>query len=152
RGERRTASALGGGGPAVLARPVAGRPRLRLVVEEDEVLLTRVPAVVAGREAEDLRALYALVAIARLSQPVQAVQLHALQVEDLLLRLRAAAPVVADHPVRAHHSVARDEVRDRVVRKRGADRAHRSRVTDLTRDPAVGPDLAARNLECLEEH
>src|SRR5439155_10753397 len=152
RSQRGAAAGLSDRGPAVFAGAVAGRPRLCLVVEEDEVLLTSVAAVVARREAEDLGALDALVAQTRPGQRLQALELHALEREDVALRLRTSASVVADYAVRADHSVARDEVRDRIVGQRGADRAHCRRMADLARDPAVGPHLTARDLERLLQH
>src|SRR5439155_6400641 len=45
--------------------------------------------------------------------------------------------------------MARHDQRHRVVGKRGSDRADRLRLADLGRDPAVGPDLATRDLESL---
>ena len=56
------------------------------------------------------------------------------------LPMQSVAP---DHPV------ARDDERHRVVAERGADRAHGPRPADLGGDPAVRPDLAARDLEGL---
>src|SRR6266540_1546129 len=47
--------------------------------------------------------------------------------------------------------MARDQQRDRVVGERGADRPHRRRAADLRGDPAVRPDLAARDLQRLQE-
>ncbi len=110
------------------------------------------PAVVASREAENLRALDALVAVAGLRELLQARELHTLEGQDVLLGLRTAASVVPDHPVRAHDAVARDEVRDRVVGKRRAHRPHRERVADLARDPSIWADLAPRNLQRLVQH
>src|SRR6185295_9124154 len=106
---------LGRSRPAHLARPEARGPRRRLVVKPDDVLLQRVAAGVAGRVAEHLGRLHALVANALLGQRLEARDAHALQVEDRLLGLRPAATVVADVAVGADHPVARDEVRNGVV-------------------------------------
>src|SRR5207302_4060678 len=94
RGQRRPARPLGRRRPAVLARTVTRRPRLGLVVEENEVLLPHAPSVVAGREAEDLGALHAFIAQPRPRQGLQPLQLHTLEVEYVALGLRAAASVV----------------------------------------------------------
>src|SRR5690349_15262020 len=99
-------SSLGHRGPAVLARPVTRAARLTLVVEVNEVLLPHVPAVPARREAKDLGALHAFAAQAGPRQVLQPVQLHAFQRQDRLLRLGAAAAVVADHAVAADDTVA----------------------------------------------
>ena len=52
-------------------------------------------------------------------------------------------------PVRADDAVARHDQRDRVVAERRADGPDRPWPADLGRDPAVRPDLAARDLERL---
>src|ERR1700674_2532734 len=107
---------------------------------------------VAGRVAEDLRRLHALVANARARQLLEALQAHALEREDCAFRLRSATAVIADLAVGAYHSMARDEVRDWIVGERGSNRTHGRRTADLARDPAVRADLAARNLPSLAEH
>src|SRR4029077_585194 len=139
-------------GPAHLARSEAGGARAGLVVQPDDILLQRVPAGVAGRIAEDLRRPYALIPVAGARHVLEPLQAHALQRKDGLLRLRPAAAVVADLAVRAHHSMAGDEVRDRVVREGGADGPNRGRMADLSRDPTIGPHLAPRDLASLAQH
>ena len=48
--------------------------------------------------------------------------------------------------------MTRDEVGDRIVGERGPYRTNRPRMTDLARDPAVRPNLPARNLTSLAQH
>src|SRR5205809_3302280 len=110
-GQCRPAHRLGNlRGPAVLARPIAGSASLALVVEKDEVFLPRGASVVAGREAEHPGAAHTLVSKAGAREVLESFQLHALERQDVLLRLRPAAAVVADHGVRPDHAMARDEV------------------------------------------
>src|SRR3989454_5524094 len=137
--------------PAVLARPVAGGISLLLAVEVDDVPLLGRPAVIAGGETEHLRAPDALVAESRMRELLQPLQLHALERQDVFLRLRPTATVVADHSVGPNDAVTRDEIRDRVVGQRRPDGAHRRGVPDLTRDPTIWAHLAARDLESLAQ-
>src|SRR5207244_484778 len=111
-GERGSPAGLGHhSGPTVLARPVSRGVRLLLAVELDDVLLLGRPAVVAGGEAEHLRAAHTFIPKTRAPQLLQPCQLHPLEREDVLLRLRPAPSGVAVHTVRPDHAVALDEVR-----------------------------------------
>ena len=78
-----------------------------------------------------------------------AVGVEALGGQDRPLVLRAAQRVLADRAVRPDDPVARHDQRDRVVAERRADGADRLRPADLGGDPAVRPDLAARDVEGL---
>src|SRR2546430_14393970 len=137
---------------AHLARAKALSPGLGLVVQPHHVSLLRTTSVVAGRIAVDLGRANSLVSVAGARQLLQLAQSHPLEREDLLLGLRAAPTIVADHPVRSHHAVTRDEVGDRIVGERGTNRANRPRMTDLARDPTVWPNLPARNLTGLAQY
>ena len=70
-------------------------------------------------------------------------------VEDRPLVLRPAERVLPDRAVRPDDAVARHDERHRVVSERGPDGADRLGPADLGGDPAVRPDLAARDLERL---
>src|SRR5713226_392629 len=139
-------------GTAHLAGPVAGCSGARLVVQPHPVLLQRVPAGVAGREAENFRRSHALVAEAGAAQLLQLLHAHALECEDRLLRLRPASAVVTDVAVGAHDPVARDEVRDRVVGERRSNRTDSRRTADLASNPPIRPHLTARDLTRLAQH
>ena len=82
-------------------------------------------------------------------QPFHLGQVEPLGCQDRPLVLRPAERVLADGAVRADDPMARDDERHRVVAEGRADRADRLRPADLRGDPAVRPDLAARDLEGL---
>src|SRR5205823_9851739 len=123
-----------------------------LVVQPHHVSLLRTASVMAGRIAVDLGRANSLVSVAGARKLLQLAQSHPLERQNLLLGLRAAPAVVADHPIRSHHAVTRDEVGDRIVGERGPYRTNRPRLTDLARDPDVPPNLPARNLTSLAQH
>src|ERR1700719_3271344 len=102
------------------------------------------PPGVTGWITEDPSRLHALVAHPGTGQVLEALHPHTLHRKDGALGFRPAATVVADLPIHPHHSMTRDEVRDRIVGERGPHRPHRRRSPDLPRDPAVGAHLAAR--------
>src|SRR6266496_2363622 len=64
----------------------------------------------------------------------------------------AAEDVAAEAPVAVYDPVARDQVGDRVVPERGPDVLRGARLAKLTREPAVGADLAGRDLERQTKH
>src|SRR5262249_15926694 len=103
----------------------------------------------AGRVAKGAALLVAEVADALRGQPLDRLRLRPFDFEDPLLGVRASHRVIADVSVAADHAVAGDQQRDRILRQHRAGRADRSRGADLASDPAVGPDLAAGNLERL---
>ena len=77
------------------------------------------------------------------------VGVEALGGEDRPLVLRPAQRVLADRAVGPDDAVARHDQRHGVVAERRADGPDRLRPADLGGDPAVRPDLAARDVEGL---
>ena len=77
------------------------------------------------------------------------VRVEALGGQDRPLVLRPAQRVLADAAVRPDDAVAGHDQRDRVVAEGRAHGPDRLRAPDLGGDPAVRPDLAARDLEGL---
>src|SRR5262249_53228586 len=63
----------------------------------------------------------------------------------------AAHRVLADAAVAAHHAVAGDQQRNRILAERRSDGPNRVGTSDLACDPAVGTHLPARNLERLHQ-
>ncbi len=106
-------------------------------------------ACVARRQAVDLGRVRADVADPGPGERLELVGVEALGRQDRPLVGRAAERVVADQPVAPDDPVARDDERDRVVAERRPDGPDRLRPADLGGDPAVRPDLAARDLERL---
>ena len=78
--------------------------------------------------------------------------MRAFRLEKSSLVPRSAERVVAEVAVAPHHAVAGDQDGHRVLRERRPGRPHGFGVTDLARDPAVRPDLAAGDLERLPKN
>jgi len=129
--------------PTGHARPVAGLCSRREGREVHPMAIGDAPGVAAGRVADDVGRIGAGPAAAGGGVGLEALRIQALGREYPPLPGRPAHGVVADHPVAANHAVAR-HARHGVVRQRGAHGVNRPRLADLGRDPAVRPDLAAR--------
>ncbi len=131
------------------ARPVAGRRRRPRRGEVDQVALGDPSRIAAGRHAVDVGRIRAEEADAGPGERLELVGIGALLGQDRALVLGAAERVLADHSVAPDDAVARDDQRHGIVAEGRPDRADCLRPADLGRDPAVRPDLAARDFERL---
>src|SRR5262249_62024502 len=82
----------------------------------------------------------------------QVVRPAAFRAQDRPLLIGATQRVLAELAIAAYDPMARDEHRHRVLTQRRAYCAHRRRMADLCRYPAVGAHFAARDLARLEQH
>ena len=129
--------------------PVAGGARLGQRPERPPVALQHVAARAAGRPAHDAGRGAAEEALAAPRRVLHGVRVEALGRQDRALVPGSTERVLANRSVGTDHAVTRHDERDRVVAERGPDGAHGPRPPDLRGDPAVRPDLAARDLERL---
>ena len=157
-GRRARSAGTGSGGehrprvrPADLARPIAGLGRARERPERPTRLRVSMRAAACGTSAST-RCGSCREPTSALAAPRRV--LHRLGVEALarrIVRLFVGPPSEywpIEPSVRTTRWHGHDE-RDRVVAERRPDRADRPRPADLGGDPAVRPDLAARDLEGL---
>ena len=149
---RAQAAASAASRPAHPARPVAARRRLAERAELEPVPVRR-PAARGGRSAGRRSCVVSepMKRIAGRGQPLQRRQVEPLGGQDRPLVAGTAERVLADRAVRPHDPVAGHDQRHGVVAERRPDRPDRLRPADLGRDPAVRPDLAARDLERLRQ-
>src|SRR5581483_11969662 len=134
------------------AGPVPRRPGLDLRGERHPMLLAYAAGVAAGREAENVRRLAPEIPNLVAGQPLDLRDRHAFRLQDGLFGLRPDEAVAADAAVAPNHPMARNEQRDRILGQRRSNCPRCTRVTDLARNPAVGPDLAWRNLQRFAQH
>src|SRR5207253_10378861 len=113
---------------AALARAKARRLGLLRIVQQHHVALQRAPPVVACGIAVHTGRLHALVPDAGPREIGEPLHPDTLEREDCLLSFRPSATVVADDTVRAHDAMARDAVRNRIVRQCRADGANLTRT------------------------
>ena len=135
---------------ADLARPVALRAGLAERAERDPVAVLDPARVAARRPAHDLRRRPSRTARSPRRAASSRPSGSRPSAARIVRLLRGPAErVLADRAVRPDDAVARHDERHRVVAERRPDGADRLRPADLRRDPAVRPDLAARDLERL---
>src|SRR5439155_9345735 len=115
----------------------------------DEVGTSDPACVTAGRHAVDVGRVRSEEANACASQRLELVRIGALLGKDRPLVLWTAQRILPDHPVASNDPVARDDQRHGVVAERRPDSPDRPGPADLGCDPAIWPDLAARDLEGL---